>query len=153
MARCDCYFQHGLKFLCYGTKEVEECSCGGDESKCDFYPEKRKQKMATEKRLIDADALIAEIRQKKGAFATGEGNEPFMEWEVEDYINDQDTVDAVEVVHGQWGVYRENEISKTIYCTNCWKEFYIRKKGELQLDMMPYCPNCGTRMDGGADNG
>ena len=59
MAKCDCYFQHGLKFLCYGTKEMEECSCGGDKSKCDFYPEKRQQKTANKKRLdlIDRSAL------------------------------------------------------------------------------------------------
>ena len=26
---------------CSGTKEVDLCNCGGDRSKCDFYPEKR----------------------------------------------------------------------------------------------------------------
>ena len=26
---------------CMGTKEREECACGGDQSMCDFYPEKR----------------------------------------------------------------------------------------------------------------
>lgn len=26
---------------CWGTRERDRCSCGGDESKCDFYPEKR----------------------------------------------------------------------------------------------------------------
>ena len=64
MAKCDCYYQHGMKFLCYGTKEMEECSCGGDTSKCDFYPEKRSKKtqtMANEKRLIDANALQRKI--------------------------------------------------------------------------------------------
>ena len=30
--------------ICNGTKEREECSCDGDESKCNFYPEKRKEK-------------------------------------------------------------------------------------------------------------
>lgn len=29
---------------CNGTKEREECSCNGDKSKCNFYPEKRKEK-------------------------------------------------------------------------------------------------------------
>ena len=28
---------------CLGTKEIETCDCGGDESKCDFYPERRKK--------------------------------------------------------------------------------------------------------------
>lgn len=27
--------------VCHGTKECEECSCGGDRTKCDFYPEVR----------------------------------------------------------------------------------------------------------------
>lgn len=30
------------KAYCYGTKECEECKCGGDRHKCDFYPENRK---------------------------------------------------------------------------------------------------------------
>lgn len=29
---------------CWGTKECEMCKCGGDRSKCDFYPTKRKEK-------------------------------------------------------------------------------------------------------------
>jgi hypothetical protein len=27
--------------VCGGTKEMDECSCGGDVMKCDFYPEVR----------------------------------------------------------------------------------------------------------------
>ena len=27
---------------CWGTKEMDICSCCGDTNKCDFYPEKRK---------------------------------------------------------------------------------------------------------------
>jgi hypothetical protein len=37
-----------MKFLCYGTREMEECTCGGDVSRCDFYPEKRDVKMKLE---------------------------------------------------------------------------------------------------------
>lgn len=29
------------KNICNGTKEREECTCGGDPAKCDFYPQKR----------------------------------------------------------------------------------------------------------------
>lgn len=29
--------------ICNGTREREECSCNGEESKCNFYPEKRKE--------------------------------------------------------------------------------------------------------------
>ena len=27
--------------VCWGTKECDECSCNGNENKCDFYPQKR----------------------------------------------------------------------------------------------------------------
>ena len=52
MERCDCYEtrtetagpwkNNYLYGVCLGTREVEMCNCGGDESKCTFYPEKRK---------------------------------------------------------------------------------------------------------------
>ena len=53
--KCDCY--ETVERLCYtpfytqsyyktvgicnGTKEREECSCSGNKTKCDFYPEVR----------------------------------------------------------------------------------------------------------------
>lgn len=45
---CDCYSRYpdilGETIgRCLGTKEIETCDCGGDESKCDFYPERRKK--------------------------------------------------------------------------------------------------------------
>ena len=47
--KCDCYHAEknwlGKIGICWGTKEMEPCSCQGDESKCDFYPEKRNKKM------------------------------------------------------------------------------------------------------------
>ena len=30
--------QHGFVGICLGTKDREECSCGGDREKCNFYP-------------------------------------------------------------------------------------------------------------------
>lgn len=36
---CACYVAQAKR--CGGTKEVDLCNCGGDRSKCDFYPEKR----------------------------------------------------------------------------------------------------------------
>lgn len=44
---CKCYHAERNFFgkigVCWGTKECEACSCGGDESKCDFYEDKRKK--------------------------------------------------------------------------------------------------------------
>ena len=50
MGQCNCYnvridriYGNEMKYgVCLGTKEIDRCDCGGDESKCDFYPEKRK---------------------------------------------------------------------------------------------------------------
>lgn len=67
--------------------------------------------MKNKTRLIDANELIKELRNKKGAFATDEGNEPFMEWEVEDYINDQTIIDAVEVVRCKDCKFRIDDIN------------------------------------------
>ena len=52
---CDSYTTYCGESRCLGTKAVETCSCGGDESKCDFYPEKRK---AAEKTLNTAEMWL-----------------------------------------------------------------------------------------------
>ena len=41
--------------VCLGTKEIDRCNCYGDESKCDFYPEKRK---AAQKTLNTAEMWL-----------------------------------------------------------------------------------------------
>lgn len=41
--KCTCFHEEYGRTVCYGTKEREECSCAGDKSKCNFYPEYRKQ--------------------------------------------------------------------------------------------------------------
>lgn len=57
MEKCNCY--HVTAYMgysrdtdstynyeraeCWGTKERETCRCGGDKSKCDFYPEIREK--------------------------------------------------------------------------------------------------------------
>lgn len=61
--KCECYhtkatfkpysrdtFYADVVGVCWGTKERDECSCGGDRAKCDFYPEYREQSK-TEKRV------------------------------------------------------------------------------------------------------
>ena len=46
-----------VKARCYGTKECEQCWCEGDESQCDFYPEKR-NKARTEETLNTAEMWL-----------------------------------------------------------------------------------------------
>ena len=33
----------GPTYECWGTRERDACSCGGDQMKCDFYPEVRER--------------------------------------------------------------------------------------------------------------
>lgn len=52
MKQCDYYctqkyyangYLRSIKQECWGTKERDECSCGGDRTKCTFYPEIREK--------------------------------------------------------------------------------------------------------------
>ena len=53
MNQCECYHQNTyrdvsgvvdfIRYECYGTKERDMCSCGGDKTKCDFYPDVREK--------------------------------------------------------------------------------------------------------------
>lgn len=63
MSQCGCYnvridriYGNEMKYgVCLGTKEIDRCDCKGDESKCDFYPEKRK---AAQKTLNTAEMWL-----------------------------------------------------------------------------------------------
>ena len=41
--KCDCYHIENTLPVCWGTKEIEPCNCGGNPLKCDFYEYKREQ--------------------------------------------------------------------------------------------------------------
>lgn len=52
MKKCDCYIEKQVirswpisttEPRCNGTREQDICSCGGDRTKCDFYPEVREK--------------------------------------------------------------------------------------------------------------
>ena len=52
--------------VCYGTKEQEQCSCGGDRTKCDFYPEIRKKalKETQEYKISEAIKFLSAVGYK-----------------------------------------------------------------------------------------
>ena len=59
--------------------------------------------------------------------------------------------DVAHVVHGRWE-QRKTPLGKTYsICSNCSTDFkFITDKGtlvRLDIDGMPYCPNCGAKMD------
>ena len=45
MSTCSSYDQRAA--CCMGTRERDRCDCGGDQSKCDFYPEIREKHRKT----------------------------------------------------------------------------------------------------------
>lgn len=49
---------------------------------------------------------------------------------------------------GEWKTVDETNSHKVVECTNCKEQFYFAKKGQLQIDIMPHCPNCGAKMKG-----
>ena len=91
-------------------------------------------------RLIDADAL-----KEKYIMATIKygSRGSIMERPVVllEHIVDAPTIDAVEVVHGEW-IERIGGISKELFyqCSKCY--------GEVDENVFDYCPWCGAKMDG-----
>ena len=59
---------------CNGTRERDECSCGGDPTKCDFYPEKRELAShdVDTKDLIEALRLCVKYNKPYDALANCE---------------------------------------------------------------------------------
>ena len=89
--------------------------------------------MANEKRLIDANALIEMVGKRLK-------NPLIFNW-LCSFVKDAPTVDAVEVVHGEWGeIYTcHGERLWGYKCSQC--EYDNSKKTN-------FCPNCGAKMDG-----
>ena len=53
---------------------------------------------------------------------------------------------------GEWVTDTENKISMVTECSVCKHDFWFMKKGQLNIDRMPYCPNCGAKMKNATDN-
>ena len=66
------------------------------------------------------------------------------------------TVDAVEVVHGQWIEILSGQNSSGYECSICKRIVSVVSDVDLRERVLakkyPYC-HCGAKMDGGADNG
>ena len=100
--------------------------------------------MATEKRLIDADLFRKEIE-----CCDIETSNDWMT--IVEQLNEAPTVDAVEVVHGEWTIIEDDYDDATILeCSVCETSFRFDEYDGLlpQAQTYHYCPNCGARMDG-----
>ena len=96
-------------------------------------------------RLIDADALINAILTEYGIdpkyceSTDIDGIKAYTDSLILERINEQPTIDAVQVVHGEW--IWEDSVCSPRTCSVCKQKFYIGRGWN-------FCPNCGARMDG-----
>lgn len=59
-----------------------------------------------------------------------------------DSISKLPVADVAPVVHGRW-LYVDTDTDQFFLCNRCKKKEYWESN---------YCPNCGAKMDGGANN-
>jgi hypothetical protein len=106
-------------------------------------------------RLIDADELLDFVKNRYRDIVAGPYPYNFVAHDLVQIIKEQPTVDAVEVVHGEWlsayeyalkiGVTDEERLEEAKrdmwwkFCNNCEQQV----KG-----VRNYCSNCGAKMDG-----
>jgi Zn finger protein HypA/HybF involved in hydrogenase expression len=111
--------------------------------------------MANE-RLIDANALLEKIQFRRPIIDTETKIVSDCVRIARETIVNAPTVDAVEVVHGEWLAEKdEYEICATDFtCSNCKETFCSSEYSDEDfLALMKYCPNCGAKMDGGNEDG
>ena len=115
--------------------------------------------MASEKRLIDANALLKAIdKSDRDNFHNGVANRSCHHYEHVHFMKmvlNAPTVDAVEVVHGRWVDRYGGKYANPAYdCSECKKSALFRNDMDLLGNwksvqyLSPYCPNCGAKMDG-----
>lgn len=49
---------------------------------------------------------------------------------------------------GEWNTVVDNKCDIVTECSVCKKHFWFMKKGQLNIDRMPFCPKCGAKMKG-----
>ena len=109
--------------------------------------------MASEIRLIDANAFYSYLEDLRQDYIAEDSQSSDFAAEVIEtvqdvYLANAPTVDAAEVIHGQW--VRDGE--DVFHCSFCG---YADAFPHMDDGVQPhkYCPECGAIMDGGADNG
>jgi hypothetical protein len=91
--------------------------------------------MVNKKRLIDANKYPCQTCDVSYCY---QNCSKFIAWF-------EKTVDAVEVVHGEWRCVSLDPQDPYFICSNCrigYSTIYH------ECEEMKYCPNCGARMDG-----
>ena len=99
-----------------------------------------------EKRLIDADAMVTLMCRACNNECCEEPCEPG-ECFIYDALANAPTVDAVEVVHGEWSTIEDDYCGMVaLHCSVCNNEWWFEE--DAPIKHYHYCPNCGAKMDG-----
>ncbi len=99
-------------------------------------------------RLIDADALKAKLKIGTSTATYSDYCNGYCDARQVDLdaIDAAPTIEAEPVRHGRWNYRHEDD---WCYCTACGTDAEGSDGECLETD---YCPHCGARMDGGADD-
>ena len=94
-------------------------------------------------RLIDADAIDTRYVPIAPVIDGDDVHYELVAF-VED-INEQPTIDAEPVKHGKWIIWDETIAGIYHTVSECSECGFTTDK--MSREEMPYCPNCGARMD------
>lgn len=72
--------------------------------------------------------------------------------DIQDFLDNIPAADVVPIVHGEWVRPHWKNSDYCCDCSVCGNEAMHREYKWNKKGIYPICPNCGARMDGGADN-
>ena len=114
--------------------------------------------MENEKRLIDANALLARLASSPESWA--KNLQAIRNWwphavgikdNIVGVIKDMPTVDAVGVVHGHWKEYLHSALVRWKDGEPVWADRSVFRCSRCDFGTIArhnYCPRCGAKMDG-----
>ena len=100
---------------------------------------------------IEREAAIKEIEKADYTLIANDADSCKSDY-LREIIESVPAADVVPVVHGRWddsGRYMFPSGAAAVRCTNCGCAL---TESEYRLNNWNYCPVCGAKMDGGADN-
>lgn len=105
---CKCYHDEknflGKVGVCWGTAERDACSCGGDKSKCDFYPSVREEE---KKPVTHYDRIVSKSPEELAGYLAPCACPPI-------YFTETGVIDCPEEPYES-------------ACKNCWLEYLKRE--------------------------
>lgn len=148
MSQCRSYHTETGEARCWGTKEMDPCSCDGDQRRCSFYDYLRERAAREYPRInktLPQQLRIAEAGYRRMApHMRSLIHQAASEIERLQAALDERTREAADVEqkrHGHWIEDGDVQI-----CSECGEEH------EWADYRAPYCDSCGAKMDGGRDD-